>query len=499
MSGYGVELRMDILRKAADQQMLKPLRSHGWTATIDSEHADGEYLVISATKADATHKAALMYSSATDNRHYRQLDKTVDHIFTNGALYKVESFAYGIAKPVAPVDEFFPLLVKWNKLLAPEANVPTQKSRARTVRRITTESPVDGIWAHLNQLASVKLAEKLVKRRASEEAVVLTDDQIAAKAAGVAFAVRNAVDYFRGNPNESVNKRILSLYYGVLSLAFAEMLASPNGSADLDEVEGMTKQGHGLFTVPSTTNDFGGLSIGVLATGFFPRWATFLGHSTSDYPKSKPKTPSDLERLPAVTVTTIGGLLAALPELGSLFREVYELEPSWVTPVFDMESNRQPLNQNVGSSYVLFIDSSGRFTSDRLQKTQWPIAELTAIESKGSEGNSYRGRIDHSGFKYWHEVLPLHNSPFVESSTLILPVFGGVFEYRAISLTILYALSILVRYMPSAWRRVEGGDWDQHLALVKMTLDVFERLIPQEFLESITGERVYSKLPGGFL
>lgn len=498
MAGFGVELRMDILRKAADQQMLKPLRSHGWTATIDAEHADGEYLIISATKADATHKAALMYSSATDNRHYRQLDKTVEHIFTNGALYKVESFAYGIAKPVTPIDEFFPLLVKWNKLLAPEVNVPTQQQRIRTVRRITAERPIDGIWAHLSQLASVKLAEKLVKRRALEESVALTDDQIAAKAAGVAFSVRNAMDYFRGNPNESVNKRILSLYYGTLALAFAEMLASPKGSVDLDEVEGMTKQGHGLFTVPSATNDFGGLSVGVLATGFFPRWATFLGHSTSDYPKSKPKTPSDLEKLPEATVTTIGGLLAALPELGSLFREVYELEPSWVTPVFDMESNRHSLNQNASSSYVFFIDRSGHFTSDRLRDTPWPIAELTMIVSESSEGNSYRARIDHSGFKYWHEVLPLHNSPFVESGTLILPVLGGVFEYRAISLAILYALSILVRYMPSAWRRVEGGDWDQHLALVKTTLDVFERVLPQEFLESITGEKVYSRLPGGF-
>lgn len=391
------------------------------------------------------------------------------------------------------------ILVEWNKQLAPEVTPSTQRTRTKTIRRITAERPADGIWAHLNQLASIKLSEKLVRRRALEEAIALTDEQIESKAAGLAFTIRNATDYFRGTPNESMNKRILSLYYGSLALAFAEMLASPNGPADLDEVEGMTKQGHGLFTVPSITNDFGGLNVGVLATGFFPNWATFLGHHTSNYPKSKPKSPSDLEKLPQTSVTTIGGLLSALPELGGLFREVYELEPSWITPIYDMDSNHSRSNQEVDSSYILFIDRSGRFTSDRLRQTQWPITEVTSVENNdGGGGIFYRGRVDHSGYKYWHQVLPLHNSSFVESGSLIFPVLGGVFEYRALSLTILYALSILVRYMPSAWRRVEGGDWDQHLALVKMTLDVLERQIPQEFLESITGEKVYSKLPGSF-
>ena len=62
----------------------------------------------------------------------------------------------------------------------------------------------------------------------------------------------------------------------------------------------------------------------------------------------------------------------------------------------------------------------------------------------------------------------------------------------------LYALSILVRYMPSAWRRVEGGDWDEHLSLVKSAIGVFERLLPEQFLESIIGERIHARQPGGF-
>jgi TPR repeat protein len=60
------------------------------------------------------------------------------------------------------------------------------------------------------------------------------------------------------------------------------------------------------------------------------------------------------------------------------------------------------------------------------------------------------------------------------------------------------ALSILVRYMPSVWRRVEGGDWDEHLSLVKSALGVFERTLPEQFLESIIGERIHANQPGSF-
>ncbi|WP_199189642.1 YaaC family protein [Trinickia symbiotica] len=489
---------MNILRRAADQQILKPLRTHGWAATVIGENDGGEYITIRAEKSDVTRSLALMYTSATDNRHYKQLDGCVDHIFVNGALYKVESYAFGISTPVSPIDDFFPVLVEWNKQVAPETGKPTEKQKPRALRHITAERPVDEVWAHLTQLGSVKLADKLVARRAEQDSVCLSMEQRKLKSAGVAYAIRNAADYFRGASNESANRRIISLYYGSLALAFAEMLASPAGAADLDEVEGMTKQGHGLFTVPAGTDDFGALYVGVLATGFFPRWATFLGYSTDSYPRAKPKTPSDVDKTPANCVTTFGKLLATLPELGSLFFDVYDLEPSWVTPIFDTESNHMGGARAVGSSYVRFVDKSGRLAEDRLRSTTWPIAELTLVQGDEDDGRTYRARVDHSGSQFWYEVLPIHRSPFTQSGTLILPPLAGVHEYRAICLIVLYALSILVRYMPSAWRRVEGGDWDQHLALVARMLDVFERMLPQEFLESVTGDRVHSSLPGGF-
>jgi len=497
-----MEQRMKILREAADQQLLKPFRTHGWDTVVSSEDTSGEYLIVEAKKAAVTRRVALLYTSATDNKHYKVLDAAVDHIFTNGALYHIESFTRGITKPVTPVGDFFPVLVAWNKELTPDTNLPLPPARPRRVRRITGENPLAGIWSRLDQFASVTLAEKLILRRAKEESVDLTTETIRKKAEGVAFALRNASDYFRGVPFESLNKRILTLYYGSMALAFAEMLAAPKGPVDLDEVEGMTKYGHGLYVLPSGIGDFGGLNVGVIATGFFPRWATFLGHDTSVYPKEKAKTQSDLEKKPAGTVTTLRELLGALPELGDLFLEVFPTAPSWISVLPKLEDNKAGpgfgQSRQIGSTYIQLLDASGRILEAQVRATSWPITEITSIEVDAERGGAFRARVDHAGRAFWFEVLPVHHSPFKSGSTLILPVIAGMSEFRTVAMIILYSLSILVRYMPSAWRRVEGGDWDEHLSLVKNALGVFERVLPEQFLESIIGERIHATQPGSF-
>jgi len=496
MDGPGVELRMRILREAANQQLLKPLHTHGWEAAISSESDAGEYIIITATKSTATRKIALLYSSATDNKYYKALDRTIDHIFTNGDLYHIESYAYGIATPVTPIDEFFPLLVEWNKQFAPATHRPVRQQRTHSIRYLRAENPLESVWARLNQFASLQLAEKLVKRRAMDESVVLQPTAVHAKAEGVAYAIQNAADYFRSAPFESLNKRILSLYYGVLALAFAELLASPHGSADLDQVEGMTKHGHGLYTVSSDPGDFGELHVGLLATGFFPQWISFLGHDISQFPKAKARAVSDLDKRPPETFTTVCKLLAALPELGDLFLEVFDSPPSWLVPTWDKDANPRPsVDQLVESTYIQLHDPSGRISQDQILHSSWPITEITPLANK-KDGQAFRVRVDHAGLRFWHEALPIHRSPFNAGATLILPVLGAISEYRALATIILYTLSIMVRYMPSAWRRVEGGDWDQHLALVKTALGVFERLLPEEFLESIIGERIHTSQPG---
>lgn len=500
MGGFGIELRMKLLRESTYQQLIKPFQRHGWSAEIISENEDGEYIVVDATKKNVTYKIALLYSSAIDNRHYKKLDSFVDHIFINGTLYHIESYAYGVKTTILPIDEFFSVLITWNKKLFPENKHKTYVHQFSKIRYITEENPLDGIWARISQFSSVKLAEKLIKRRALEECAELDESTIKSKAEGVAFSLRNAADYFRNVPFESLNKRILCLYYGTLALAFAEMLASPTGPMDLDEVEEKTKYGHGLYTVTrsSAADGFSELKIGGLLSGFFPHWVSFLGHDVAHFPRAKAKSFSDLERISPEAIVTMRDLLATLPEIGDLFFEVYNEAPSWIIPVYSIELNSNTrTSSSLGSSYIQLIDHSGRLTEEKVATNKWPISEITTINNINENEKTFQARVDHKGYKFWHEVLPIHRSPFTQSGSLIFPIMGGIYEYRVIAMVVLYALSIIVRYMPSMWRRIEGGDWDHHLALIKTALNAYERILPEKFLESIIGERITAKQPGG--
>lgn len=80
----------------------------------------------------------------------------------------------------------------------------------------------------------------------------------------------------------------------------------------------------------------------------------------------------------------------------------------------------------------------------------------------------------------------------------MLPLFGAINEYRAAALVLLYALSILVRYRPSLWRQIREGELDHFRALIETFLSEVERILPEQFLEKITGQSISVYQPGSF-
>lgn len=495
--------RLAILRREVEQIVLKPLQSHGWTLESVREVDHDDCIEVHATKGSAATKIAILYSSSgISNEKYRLLSQRVEHIFFQGQPYMLETFAAGIQIPVEPLGDFFPFLVKLNRRVEPDRSPATAPARPVGVRRLTAENPIEAISARLQQFTSVRLASKLVERRAEIVKAELPARTIASKATGVAFSMRSALDYISASASDKLIKRVLGLYYGSMAFAQAEMLASPTGPADLDEVEGMTKQGHGLYTLSIPGGGFADLRVGVLATGFLPQWLTFLGQDTTAFPTKKPRSASDLEKLPVRMVCTLRDLFSAMPEIDDLFAEVFGGEAGWLGVVYDSDANlRTPILNATGkkadSTYGLFIDRSGQISIDSIKQAGWPLAEIQVHETKGS-GAVYRARVDHTGHDLWWRVLPTHSSPFGKNATLILPSVGNMREYRTIAATTLYALSIMARYMPSAWRRIEGGDEDHYLALVKAALAVWERILPEQFLESIAGEIIHTSQPGSF-
>lgn len=125
------------------------------------------------------------------------------------------------------------------------------------------------------------------------------------------------------------------------------------------------------------------------------------------------------------------------------------------------------------------------------------LQEVVEFESS-HPGRHFRARVDHPGCALWHQALPLHETPFTPNvaGTLIEPLFGSVTEFRSVALALLYGLSIVVRYRPSIWRRVQEGDLDHFRALIESFLSVVERVLPEAFLAAILGVPVYARQRG---
>ena len=277
--------RLGRLRQEVEEKVLSPFRSHGWSTKIVREVDGHDYIEIVADRQTLQTRIAVLYSSSgISNAAYRDLSNSVERIFFRGQPYELESFTRGVTVPVESLDNFFAFLVELNKQVEPDQSQASTPRKPTRVRRLTAENPLDTVIARLQQFTSEVLARKLVERRAEVETNALSSVKAEAKATGVAYSMRSALDYFVSTPRDPLNKRVLGLYYGTMALAQAEMLASPSGPPDLDTVEAMTRHGHGLFTAPASHSGFADLRVGVLANGFFPRWMTFLGNNTSAFP-----------------------------------------------------------------------------------------------------------------------------------------------------------------------------------------------------------------------
>jgi len=494
---------MQILHNDAERKILEPLRTHGWTPTIEREFPDG--VVIAAERGGHRHKVALIYTSATDNRIYKSLAAEVEHIFFNGEPYRINEFADGVLDRVSSADDFYSVLVEWNKTSVDGKFVPENKDAAPVEatapqsRLLLSEEPIEAIWLRLRQLQSVTLAKKLIERRAAAEGVALDGSVIQSKAEGVAYALRNASDYFHSREGRNVSQRVLNLYYGSLAFAFAEMLASPHGAETLARIEDSTKLGHGLYTVDGPGSGLEQIVVGVFS-GFFPAWTTSIGQPIDAIPRKKARSYDDLASYPEMSWISVETLFASIPEIGDLFSDIFESKPRWVTPAGDQMANagmglfgtRKP----PARSYIQLVDGTCRLTKADIALFLGPIGEIGEVASEGG-GRYFRAAVDHPGKEFWFEVLKIHHSPLGRQA-LIQPIFGVIDEYRAICVVLLYALSIIVRYRPSIWRRVQEGDLDHMRVLIEAFLTVVERVLPEQYLERITGQRVLAKQPGSF-
>ena len=491
----GKKQRMAILEKHFISRFSDILSQHSWKYEIKDKVEDGEYLVIEIERASSTKRFGLMYTCATKNQVYKKLDKIVDLIVLQGSFYHLESYAYGIETEVVESNSFLEKLREWNVESDSEELISdTIEKRNNTPpmfpTRIESEAPIEQIWQYLKLFSNKALAKKVIEERQLIDAI--PGDELDSKAEGLAFCMQNAYDYFHLTKNQKLSHRIINLYYGMVSFASAEIIASTDATLGLDEIEKYTKFGHGLYTFDGDgENPFEALCVGVLSNGFFKKWMDFLDKNTSDYPKKKPKKITELNETYSCSIIE---LFARIPELEFVFRQVSSERFKCIEAIHDMSGNRLRHKSTHESTYILLRDMTYQTTANEIKGLPYKFKEVQYAESEG-DGVMYRVRYDSNKGKSWHESLPLHNSPFVRSR-LIYPFFNDLHEFRVIATCLLYALSIIVRYRPSIWRDILTGKNEKYLVMIEQFLDTVERVIPEDFLSRISGKTIRVKLTG---
>jgi hypothetical protein len=107
----------------------------------------------------------------------------------------------------------------------------------------------------------------------------------------------------------------------------------------------------------------------------------------------------------------------------------------------------------------------------------------------------FESEISHPKDKNWGQCVELYKSGY-SGTSFIVPFWGGINDPFVIHFMILYALSIIVRYLPSLWHEIEDGTLDHMRALIEHYLAIVDNVIAHLAVERITGRRLLITPPG---
>jgi len=376
---------------------------------------------------------------------------------------------------------------------------------------ILSETPIEQIWSYLSLWESETAARRLIDEKSALQQIAVDENRFAEKARGVAYCLRNARECLRLR-EEAWIPRIVSKYYGTMWLLSAVMISDPASPYTLQELEGITKKGHGLSNVVDENAAFPASEfVYVRDAGFFPAFLKSKGWSKKQLAEARPTnqriedvatlTPEDWARL-----ISLDDLFRRIPELAAYYTEVTGRR-SMTAHVFHCarnmmeqaerngaemkKGNFQP-SPNPGYTWIGIAGSKG-MSEVEVKALGLPLTEWE-LGSEDAE-TYWRGKFEHDPASFWHQALPLHQSAMAPTSW-IAPVSGSSMDYLATNFMLLYGLSILTRYRPRTWREVVEGQFDTFRPLVSLYLQVVDRVLPEIALEQVSGRRVSAVQPG---
>jgi hypothetical protein len=373
------------------------------------------------------------------------------------------------------------------------------------VERLVAEDTRQTIWLRLRRMTSSRLCRQIISARAN----AITPEVLDHKAEGLAWAVRSALGYWESNPAD-LNAKVLTRYYAMLQISIAEQVASPNPKFDLEQAQRHTEQGHGLFTLRQPNATFpDSYHVGSVMGGHFYSYCKYLGINLKQYAfEKRPREWAELDQVGQSRLVSVTDLLRRVPELQAVITEYLGAPPlslhvGYATRNIQIRSQRlrtgQPTDGPTPSgametTFIAIYPSGPTVNEEYLKGLNLPVQNITVEHDSATKTSHLVGSFTHPAGDHWWQHLKTYKSGYCGTS-LIVP-FWGTADPFLIHFVVLYAMSIVVRYLPSLWHEIEDSSFDHIRALIEHYLVIVDSVIPHLAVERITGVRLRVDQPG---
>lgn len=506
MKDTGFQTRMNILTNDFQRITAPLLESHGWSWEIENTVERGEYIVIKISRGAWTKRFAILYAQQTGRDVYTTIEKQFDACLIHGMHLELNcSFSEGFNKPLELVTNFISILKDWNKECSID-DISTSQDCKGYVKTpvsmyLTAENPSEQYWMLIKSLKSSEVCKRFLTERYPD----LSSEVIQSKSKGIAFLIQNACDYFDSAQTQNPTQRLLNLYYGTLAFIEADILMNSDKYTDLKSVEEITKDGHGLHIyLPENNYSMNSLHTCILKRGLFAKWLKVLGYDTNDFPEKRIRKDDELNKY----CYSFNDILARIPELAFLMRMINpEYSTGFFEPHYSTKLNQTNsfgkgmagyVTQNEGS-YVSLVDKSGCSNLDMVKALIGDIEQECESHNErdqfdeNDDGATYKRYsifVKHSSNSYWYEHLNLYGSSYCPQS-IIVPLSGLKDDWIVYAVMVLYTFSIIVRYYPNLWRRMQDGEWDKYYTVCLQFAMIVEKVLPHIFYEKLSGQRLH--------
>jgi hypothetical protein len=377
------------------------------------------------------------------------------------------------------------------------------------VERLVSENVSETVWLRLRRLTSAQLCAQLLHARPSSA----TADLIEKKSVGMSSAIRSALGYWDAKEG-GLNSKILSRYYALLQITIAEQISFLDNSDDLSAVQRHTEYGHGLFTIADAGLRFPqGYYLGCLRSGHFAAYLRSLDQNMALYShERRPRKFQDADRSKLVS---LADLLRRVPELQEVIKEYIGLEALSFQIAHDQRnflerSGRMqahaaktgevlmdpPSDTDIVKSYVAIFHRGAALTAEDFDGFGFEIKNLALAPANPAlhQHERFVGEVTHPKGTVWWNFVDTYKSGY-SGTSLIVPLWGTRDPF-VLHFAILYAFSIVVRYLPETWHSIEHGSLDNVRALLEHYLVIVDNVLPHLAVERLTQKRLLVVHPG---